>query len=61
LAKIFDFFIGMGVGSVERRVLSWRKFVLKGLADNRVVGLTRGLNLELSMTGVQAGEVVANC
>jgi hypothetical protein len=51
----------MGVGSVESRVLSWRNFVLKGLADNREVGLARGLSLEVSMIGVQAGEAVVIC
>jgi hypothetical protein len=56
----FDYFLGMGVGSVESRVLSYRKFVLKGLADNRVVGLARGLNLDVSMIGVQAGEVIVS-
>ena len=50
-----------GVGSVERSVLIWRKLVLKGLADNREEGLARSLNLEVSMIGVQAGDVVASC
>jgi len=51
----------MGVGSVDRRVLSLRKFVLKGLADNRVVGLATGLSLEVSMIGVQTGEAIVIC
>lgn len=62
LTKTFDSFLGMsGVGSVERSVFIWRKLVLKGLADNREEGLARSLNLEVSMIGVQAGDVVASC
>ena len=61
MTKFFDYFLGMGVGSVDRRVLSLRKFVLKGLADNRVVGLARGLSLEVSMIGVQTGEAIVIC
>jgi len=34
---------------------------LKGLADKRVAGLARGLSLEVSMIGVQAGEPLASC